>query len=99
MTLKIMVTLHNANAHLIDDEMARSGHNGLRLLELLEGNPIVDIAFVADRLYVARNTARNLVNDFLRLGILSALDEGKQRYRTYMYTDYVRLLSQGAEPL
>lgn len=94
-----MVTLHNANVHLIDGEVARSAHNGLRLLELLEGNPIVDIAFVADRLDVARNTARNLVNDFLRLGILSALDEGKQRYRTYMYTDYVRLLSQGAEPL
>lgn len=47
--------------------MGRSAANGQRLLELLEGNPIVGLAFVAERLGIARTIASNLVKDFAGL--------------------------------
>ena len=52
--------------------MGRSAANGQRLLELLEGNPIVGLAFVAERLGIARTIASNLVKDFCGVVHLSS---------------------------
>ena len=48
-SLERLVNLHNANTALINESLGRSATNGQRLLELLEGNPIVDVAFVVAR--------------------------------------------------
>ena len=69
------------------------------LLELLEGNPIVDTAFIAARLDISRSTAGNLVKDFQNLGILVQKEKARQRYRTFLYEDYLSILSQGSTPL
>ena len=81
-SLEHLVNLHNANTALINESLGRSATNGQRLLELLEGNPIVDVSFVAEKLDIARTTASNLVKEFVNLGILVQREKEKQRYRT-----------------
>ena len=94
-----IVMLYNDNANLVNDRLGRSASNGQRLLELLEGNPIVDIGFVCEHLGISRTTAARLVHDFERLGILQRRDAGKQRYRVYLYEAYLTILRQGSDPL
>lgn len=98
-SLERLVSLHNSNTALINDSLGRSSVNGQRLLELLEGNPIVDVAFVAEKLDIARTTASNLVKDFVGLGILVQREKEKQRYRTFLYENYLAILRQGSDPL
>lgn len=98
-SLERLVSLHNNYTALINDSFDRSSVNGQRLLELLEGNPIVDVAFVAEKLDIARTTASNLVKDFVELGILAQREKEKQRYRTFLYEDYLAILRQGSDPL
>ena len=97
--MELLVSLRGKNVALINDEMGRSAGNGQRLLELIEGNPIVDVNFAAERLGVSRTTAVNLVKAFCDLGILAQMEAGKQRYRTYLYEDYLAILRRGGEPL
>ena len=98
-SLERLVNLHNANTALINESLGRSATNGQRLLELLEGNPIVDVAFVVEKLDIARTTASNLVKDFVDLGMLVQREKEKQRYRTFLYEDYLGILRQGSDPL
>ena len=98
-SLERLVNLHNANTALINESLGRSATNGQRLLELLEGNPIVDVAFVVEKLDIARTTASNLVKDFVNLGMLVQREKEKQRYRTFLYEDYLGILRQGSDPL
>lgn len=94
-----IIMLHNDNANLVNDRLGRSASNGQRLLELLEGNPIVNIGFVCEQLSISRTTAARLMHDFERLGILQRRDAGKQRYRVYLYESYLTILRQGSDPL
>ena len=82
--LERLVDLHSNNTALINEPLGRSAANGQRPLELLEGNPIVDVAFVAGKLDIARTTASNLVKDFADMGILDQREKEKQRYRTFL---------------
>ena len=97
--LEQLVDLENRNLALVRSSMGRSALNGQRLLELLEGNPIVEISFVAKELSIARTTASGLVNAFVDLGILVRRENGKERYRTYMYESYLEILRQGSDPI
>ena len=94
-----LVELHEATASIVRSTLARGAINGLALLELLEAHPIVTIAMVRDGLQVSRTTASNLVEDFVRLGILVETDEYRQRYRTFSYEGYLSILRAGGDPL
>ena len=48
---------------------------------------------------IARTTAGNLVNAFHNLEILAQRNDGRQRYRTFLYEDYLSILRQGSDPL
>ena len=98
-SLERLVSLHDANVALIDKTLGRSAINGQRLLGLLEGNPIVNVAFVAEKLGIARTTAGNLINDFAGMGILVQREKEKQRYRTFLYEKYLAIVRQGSDPL
>ena len=97
--MELLVNLRNKNASLINEKMGRSVGNGQRLLELIEGNPIVDVNFVAEQLEISRTTAVKLVKSFCDLGILAQLEANKQRYRVYLYEDYLAILRRGGDPL
>ncbi|AJC11375.1 filamentation induced by cAMP protein fic [Berryella intestinalis] len=98
-SLERLVDLHAKNTSLINESLGRSVANGQRLLELLESNPIVDVSYIANKLDTARTTASNLVSDFVELGILVQRDKEKQRYRTFLYEEYLSILRQGSDPL
>jgi Fic family protein len=97
--MEILVSLRDKNVSRINERMGRSTGNGQRLLELIEGNPIVDVNFVSKRLEIARTTAANLVKSFCELGILVQTEAERQRYRAYIYEDYVSVLRKGGDPL
>lgn len=97
--MELLVGLHDRNISLINSEMGRSASNGRRLLALIEGNPIVDINFVSERLEIARTTAANLVRSFCELGIPVQPEADRQRYRAYVYEDYLAILRRGGDPL
>lgn len=97
--MESLVDLRSKNVSLINERMGRSAANGQRLLEMIEGNPIVDVNFVSERLGIARTTAVNLVNSFCELGILVQPEIERQRYRSYIYEDYVSILRRGGDPL
>lgn len=97
--LEELVELRSRNTQKINESLGRSARNGQLLLELLEGHPIVEVSFITKRLEISRTTASNLVNSFAELGILVQREDGKQRYRTFLYEDYLKILRQGSEPL
>ena len=97
--MELLVDLRSRNVSLINEKMGRSASNGQRLLELIEGNPIVDVNFVSEKLDIARTTAANLVRSFCNLGILVQPEAERQRYRSYIYEDYVSILRRGGDPL
>lgn len=98
-SLESLVRLHDANTNFINVNMGRLAANGQRLLGLLEGNPIVSIAFVSEKLGVSRTAAANLVNAFVDAGILVTLDKSRQRYRIFLYEKYLEILRKGDKPL
>ena len=98
-SLESLVALRTTNATAINEKLGRSSANGQRLLEMLEENPIVDVAYVADRLDISRSTANSLVSEFVELNILKQAVEEKKRYRVFLYEDYLNILRKGSDPL
>lgn len=98
-SMRALVELHERSESVIRDHFARGASNALALLDALEGNPIVDVAFVTEKTGLSRTSATTLIRDFCSLGILKSRDEEKKRYRTYLYDDYLRILRAGSEPL
>lgn len=73
-------------------EHVRRGKS-LELLELLLSRPVISVRTISERLKVAFATAGNLVEDFVRIGILSE-SGNRKRNRLFVYSSYVDLLSQ-----
>ena len=96
-SLERLVDLRTKNTNLINGGLGRSASNGQRFWSFLS-NPIVDVS-LSEKLDIARTTAGNLVKDFVGLGILVQREKGKQRYRTFLYEDYLSILRQGSDPL
>ncbi len=72
----------------------RSGLSSLRLLDLGFAMPLLDVPLIAARLAVSRQSATQLVDHFLSLGILREIT-GKKRYRKFIFKEYVDLIAQG----
>ena len=98
-SMERLVLLHNDVQERIMGNIRRGQPNALALLELLEAHPIVKVSFLAEKLGVSRSTANALKDEFCKLGILKLRDDGRQRYRTYLYEDYLTILRDGVEPL
>jgi Fic family protein len=69
------------------------GANGLRLLDALYEQPLVNIATVRSILRVTFPTASKLVGEFADLGLLEELT-GYKRNRIFRYTPYLSLFSE-----
>lgn len=98
-SMERLVQLHNEVQDRIVCNIRRGQPNALALLELLEAHPIVNVSFLVDRLGISRSTASALKDEFCKLGILKQRDDGRRRYRTYLYEDYLTILRDGADPL
>lgn len=94
-----LVETHQWAERQIRQKMSRGTSNGLALLELIERHPIVDVPLAMKEIGLSRTTTSTLINTFCELGILRLRDEGRQRYRVYLFERYLNILRGGAEPL
>lgn len=88
--IKEIVLLRNRHRQLIIDGMQSRAKSALVVLESLFSQPLVSFGKVAELLDVSNQTANNLLNDFVEMGILVE-QTGKKRNRVYMYKDYVQM--------
>ena len=98
-SMRRLAELHASSEHTIMTSTRRGSANALRLLELLEGNPIVDVRFVAEHLGLSESGANSLVGSFVGLGLLAQRDQSRKRYRVFVYEPYLAILRSGDEPL
>ncbi|WOX56290.1 hypothetical protein R6Y95_02880 [Methanoculleus palmolei] len=49
---------------------------------------------MAEELRISRQAATNLVGKFEKIGIVEEIT-GKERYKQYMFVDYVRIIEEG----
>jgi DNA-binding IclR family transcriptional regulator len=62
-------------------------------MQLLYKAPAIQTKRVAELLNIKRNTANALVNDFVKLGVLTELT-GKKRYRIFLFKGYFEIFSR-----
>ncbi|HIH45427.1 MAG TPA: Fic family protein [Candidatus Methanoperedenaceae archaeon] len=77
-------------------ENSVSSIHAVRLLDLLFETPVISTGEVGNKLHVSGVTANELVRRFVKIGILREVT-GKQRYKKYMFRDYVDLIGRGTE--
>lgn len=87
-----ILSLREDHRSLIAAKMGRRAHNGLRLLDLLFGQPTVITRLVEDRLGISQPTASALIANFERLGILEELT-GRKKWRVFTYRQYLDLFT------
>ena len=78
--------------------LGRLTGSGLRLHEHLQAHPLTTIAQAAKATGVNRTSISRCLKSFAGLGIVSELT-GKHRYRIFAYEQYIKMLSEGTEPL
>lgn len=78
--------------------LGRSAASALRAFEVLRLRPVASIADLATRTGVSYPTAAKNVDALAGLGILRELT-GRRRDRVFAYDGYLRILSEGTEPL
>lgn len=94
-----LADLHIQSEGVVREGAGRATTNALRLLDLLEGNPIVDASFVANELGLSKSGANSLVALCVDLGLLVQREGERKRYRTFSYEPYLEILRSGDEPL
>lgn len=75
-------------------ENSISSIHAIRLIDMLFENPLVSNKDIADKLEITSVTTNNLVNKFEEIGILNEIT-GKKRYKKYLFTEYVDIISRG----
>ncbi|WP_072373600.1 Fic family protein [Thermophilibacter mediterraneus] len=98
-SMRRLADLHSSSERALIAASGRGSANALRLLDLLEGNPIVDVGFVAKRLSLSTSGANSLIATFERAGLLTKRDASRKRYRVFTYEPYLTILRAGDEPL
>ncbi len=68
----------------------------VKLIDLLFKNPVIDVKNIVEELNTHRDTANELVKRFEKIGILKEIT-GKQRYKKYIFSDYVAIIKKGTE--
>lgn len=66
----------------------------VKLIDLLFEKPVISTKDVVERLKVSTVTSNELVKKFEKIGILKEIT-GKQRYKKYIFTDYVEIIARG----
>lgn len=98
-SMRSLVNLRAESEALIREKAGRATTNALAVLDLLEGNPIVDVSFIAERMGMSRSGANAMVSQFVEWGLLEQREGQKKRYRTFTYEPYLKILRAGDEPL
>lgn len=76
----------------------KNSQHAQTLLTVLFQNPIVTNKMVAKLVGVSLPTAVQLVNGFVKMGILEDAEPERKRYKKYRFNQYIDILNQGVEP-
>jgi len=84
--------------NLIERLLAKKigGIFAIKLMDILFEKPLIGIPDIANNLRANLQTAINLVNKFQDFRILREIT-GKQRYRKYLFVDYIDIIARGTE--
>lgn len=89
-TIEQLTKLHDRNEKLAS-QMGRASKTTLRLLDYLEGSPIIEIGKTAQALALSFTTVSSAVNRLVDAGVLEKTDNAN-RNRTFAYRDYLDIL-------
>jgi Fic family protein len=78
--------------------IGRAASSALRVHEYLQKKPLVGIGVVAEELKLSIPTVTVALDHLVRLGIVKEVT-GKRRARVFGYSRYLKILSEGTEPL
>ena len=68
----------------------------VKLIDLLFKNIVIDVRYVTKKFRIHRDTSNELLKRFEKIGILKEIT-GKQRYKKYIFNDYVEIIKRGTE--
>ena len=75
-------------------EHAISSVHAVRLIDLLFQKPLISATDITTRLSLSKEAVSQLIRRFEKAGILTEIS-GKQRYRRYLFKQYVDLIARG----
>src|SRR2546426_4670023 len=78
--------------------IGRAASSALRVHEYMQKKPLVGIGAVADELKLSIPTVTVALDHLVRLGIAKEVT-GKRRARVFGYSRYLKILSEGTEPI
>lgn len=78
--------------------IGRAASSALRVHEYLQKKPLVGIGAVAEELKLSIPTVTVALDHMVRLGIVKEVT-GKRRARVFGYSRYLKILSEGTEPI
>jgi Fic family protein len=79
-------------------KLGRAASSALRVHEYMQKKPLAGIGAAADALKLSIPTVTVALNHLVRLGIAKEAT-GKRRDRLFAYSRYIKILSEGTEPL
>jgi Fic family protein len=91
---EIIKSKDNLITRLYDNSV--SSVYAVKLIDLLFEIPVISNKNVVERLKVSNVTANELVRRFVKIGIIREIT-GKQRYKKYIFTDYVEIIAKGTK--
>ncbi len=80
------------------EKLGRPSASALRVHELMQKKPLIGIGAAAEALKLSVPTVTAALNHLVRLGIAKETT-GRRRHRLFAYSRYVKILSEGTEPL
>ncbi|MFA5363165.1 MAG: hypothetical protein WC335_08035, partial [Candidatus Omnitrophota bacterium] len=75
-------------------ELGRASKNAIVLLKNLYRIPIINVRKIEEVADLSREAANQLVDRFVKLGILVPKDKGKRYGRLFVYKDYLSLFEE-----
>lgn len=94
---KRIITLQNECARLISDERLSANHAAL--LDFLFESPSITKRRASEVLGVSEPTAKNVIENLCRLGILKDTAPRAQRSKRFVFKRYLDILEPGTDPL
>lgn len=80
------------------ESLGRAAGSTLRVHQLLQQVPVIGISSAAEKIGVSMPTVTKAITHLETLGVVQEVS-GRQRNRLFMYTDYMKIMEQGTEPL
>lgn len=88
-----VIELREKDLHKVS-ELGRASKNAIVLLKNLYRIPIINVRKIEEVADLSREAANQLVDRFVKLGILVPKDKGKKYGRLFVYKDYLNLFEE-----